>query len=76
MSGDELAAHCTTLGISTAELAAWEGVSIRSARRWRDGSRPVPGGIATLIRLLASQPWLLASVRRVASDLETASCPQ
>jgi hypothetical protein len=64
VDGLEFAQQCATLGIKARELAAWEGVTVRAARYWLTGVRPVPGSLALLVSLLAEQPWLLASVRR------------
>lgn len=67
MEAAEFSAICATLGIKASELAAWEGVTPRAARFWLSGKRPIPGGLALLVRLLSDQPWLLLSARRIAS---------
>jgi DNA-binding Xre family transcriptional regulator len=61
---DVLARH----EITSAELAAFAGVTSRAVRYWLEGERPIPGSIWLLCRLLDCRPELLGIVRDIARE--------
>lgn len=75
MTAAELTAHCHNLGLKTADLAAWEGTTVRAARRWRSGERPIPGALATLVRMCVVNPALVALARDASLGQDTAPKP-
>jgi hypothetical protein len=53
----EFRAAFGALNLKQRYAAGLFGTSIRNLRRWRNGQRKVPFGIAVLMRLLAAGGW-------------------
>jgi len=56
MNANELKQHRAALGLTGDQLSAVLGVAPRTARRWENGSIPVPPVVALAVRLLLQAP--------------------
>lgn len=56
MNANELKQHRAALGLTGDQLSAVLGVAPRTARRWENGSIPVPPVVALAVRLLRQVP--------------------
>lgn len=59
MTGPELLAARTALGLTQGALAAALGVDRRTVQFWEAGDRGIPETVARIMRLAATEPELL-----------------
>jgi hypothetical protein len=63
----ELRAALAVLNLKQRYAAGLFGTSVRNLRRWRNGQRPVPFGIAILVRLLRAGAVTLEGLEQAAT---------
>ena len=71
MAATEFGAALTTLGIKQRSAARWFRTSERNIRRWKDGTRKTPPGVAVVVQLILAGKVTVVDVELAAGLIPT-----